>query len=70
MSYNVFVDASGHQVAVFNQPRAYDASAIANHFVDEGFEVCTDLWGETVPDAMLSPQMYEIVTRDFPAVTN
>lgn len=66
--YNVFVDHGLREIAFFAEPSAYDASAIANHFVDSGFSVDTDLWDATVPDAMMSPATYEKVANTFPAL--
>lgn len=61
MSYNVFVDHPGwgSNLATYNLERAYDASAVANHAVDLGFHVETDLWGDVVEDAMVSPQVWK-----------
>lgn len=58
--YNVYVDhpVSGLNVAVFSEARAYDASALANHFTDAGYRVFTDLWADVVPDAMVSPRVW------------
>lgn len=67
--YNVFVDRGLREVAFFSAPSAYDASAIANHFVDVGYDVETDLWDAVVPNAMLSPTAYEVVASKFPAIT-
>ncbi|MET9425616.1 hypothetical protein ABZY06_33765 [Streptomyces sp. NPDC006540] len=53
--FNVFVDHNHANVATFSVPSAYDASALANHYVDAGYTVFTDLWGEMVPDAMMAP---------------
>lgn len=66
MSYNVFVDAAGRNVATFGMPRAYDASAIANHYADAGYQVFTDLWGSTVADAMMSPEVAALADMTLP----
>lgn len=61
MSFNVFVDnpVNGDSIETFNVPSAYDASALANAFVDAGYLVDTDLWGATVADAMIQPALWE-----------
>ncbi|MEU8840284.1 hypothetical protein AB0D97_14285 [Streptomyces roseus] len=68
MSYNVFVDdrTTGQNRATFNTVEAYDASALANHFVDAGFCVETDLWGAVVPDAMMSPEVVALAESTLP----
>ena len=60
MTYHVFVDdrVSRDNVAALCVDSAYDASAVANLMDDRGFRVFTDLHGETVRDAMVSPQAY------------
>lgn len=71
MSYNVFVDdkRTGRNLTFFNVPRAYDASALASHFVDAGFHVDTDLWGAVVPDAMMSPIVAALAESRLPVPT-
>ncbi|MFD4699820.1 hypothetical protein [Streptomyces niveus] len=68
--FNVFVDdMTGRNVAVFSPERAYDASALANHFVDAGYRVDTDLWGSVVPDAMMSPAVAALAFERIPLTT-
>lgn len=59
--YNVFVDdpVTGVNVDIMSSERAYDASALANAFVDAGYRVDTDLWANVVWDAMVSPTVWE-----------
>lgn len=58
--YNVFVSdpVTGRSVTVLSERRVYDASALANHFTDAGYHVETDLWGDVVPNAMVSPSVW------------
>ncbi|MGW1828879.1 hypothetical protein ACWCO0_09445 [Streptomyces tubercidicus] len=72
MSFNVFVDdnATGANVATFSVARAYDASALANHFVDAGYHVDTDLWDAVVADAMMSPEVAVLAESTLPTPTH
>ncbi|MDX3550992.1 hypothetical protein PV729_04265 [Streptomyces europaeiscabiei] len=66
MSYNVFVDeTSGRNVTVFSTDSEYDASAIANHCADSGYKVFTDMWSDTIPDAMMSPKIAALVASQL-----
>lgn len=60
-TYNVFIDhpTTRENLAVVSTDRAYDASAVANFAYDQGLRVFTDLWSATVPDAMVSPVVFE-----------
>lgn len=69
MPYNVFIDdvTTGKSVEAFNVASPYDASALANAFTDAGYRVETDLWSATVPDAMISPDVWRQYTlRRYP----
>lgn len=61
-SYNVFIDhpITRQNVAVISTDRPYDASAVAHFAYDHGWKVFTDLWSETVPDAMVSPKVFQV----------
>lgn len=61
MTYNVFIDhgVTGQNIETFSVESAYDASALANAFDGAGYSVCTDLWNDTVWDAMISPAVWE-----------
>ncbi|GAA3018791.1 hypothetical protein [Streptomyces fulvorobeus] len=67
--FNIFVDSNGHNVATFHTEEAYDASALANHFVDAGYSVDTDLWDATVADAMMSPEVAALAEATLPLVS-
>lgn len=57
MSYNVFADKDGLNAAAINRKDAYEASALVNALLDAGYDVCSDLWGAFVPNAMITPQL-------------
>jgi hypothetical protein len=58
MAYNVFIDGPSTYLTV-NRTDPYEASALVNAFLDldDRFEVSSDLWGEFVADAMLTPTL-------------
>lgn len=60
MAYNVFIDSpvNGANIDYFAMDSAYEASALANIFTDAGYPVETDLWSDTVADAMVSPALW------------
>lgn len=59
--FNVFIDdpVTGAELECLSVRGAYAASAIANHMIDTGYRVKTDLWGAVVADAMVSPDVWE-----------
>lgn len=61
MGYNVFIDngVTGQNIETFHTDSAYEASALANAFDGAGYEIDTDLWSDTVWDAMISPAVWE-----------
>lgn len=71
VAYNVFVDhpTTGDNIDYFARESAYEASALANIFVDSGYQVDTDLWSDTVPDAMVSPAVWSACRLErYPAL--
>lgn len=61
MAYNVFIDhgVTGDNIDTFNTESAYEASALANAFDNAGYSVATDLWCDTIWDAMIPPHVWE-----------
>lgn len=65
-TFTVFVDSpAGDSVEVWRTASRYTASALANHALDLGYHVETDLWAPDglryapIADAMISPAVWE-----------
>lgn len=67
--FTVFVDrpgtGRGGKVEFWRTSSRYNASALAHHALDLGYDVETDLWSDDgmryapIPDAMISPAVWE-----------
>lgn len=66
-SYNVFVDNHrGMQLLALSFDSAYDASAVVNRLIDDtNYMASSDLWQEYISDAMMRPEVVEMMRRDF-----